>query len=408
MYGLGRLWRRSGVELRQLLNHPGVFRGSNLENSTMKKLLVLASLLTALLAGQADAGITISGGNVVVMRVGAGSTALTNASTAMFLEERSGSTGSLVQTFAFDTTGANRLTMSGTATSEGKIKWYNGNLAVTGYDSNAGVAAINGTTSISVNRSIAVINTDTAAMTFTRLNDAYSANNIRGAISDGTNIWTSGTATGASSGVRHATVGATTSTQLSTTATNIRTVNIADGQLFASHNSGASNRIMQVGVGLPTTAGNTMTGLAGIPNNTSNYDFFLADLDNAVAGSDTLFTTRGNFIDKYSLVSGTWNLNGSIDLGAETFGLSGIEQGGSVRFFANTAGFVRGYDLTSAWNTSFTATQLWTVNAGSNTAFRGVAAVPEPSSMALLGLVGLGGFAFRRFRTKKAQGTQTL
>ncbi len=370
----------------------------------MKKLLVFAVMITAVLLGKADAGIVLSSGNVVVLRVGNGSAPLTNAATAIFLEERDGATGALVQTYGFDTTGANRLTMSGTATSEGKIKYHNGFLATPGYDADAGTAGIAGTTSAAANRSVAVMAGNTGNISYTRLTDAYGGNNIRSAISDGTNIWMAGTATApANAGVRHTTVGSTTSTQLSVgPPTNVRTVNIFQNQLYVSHNSGTGTvRIMEVGTGLPTTSGQSQTGLPGFPTTGDFYDFFMADLDGSVAGHDVLFAAIGTNIEKFSLVGGNWVSNGTISLGSQVFGLDGINNGGAVRLFANTAGFVRGYDLTSSYNTAFAANLLWQENAGTNTAFRGLAAIPEPSSMALLSVAGVGGWVVRRFRRKK-------
>src|SRR5262245_52851483 len=68
-------------------------------------------------------------GNVVVVRVGDGSATLSNASTAVFLDEYSPS-GTLVQTIVMPTAVAgsnNPLTNSGTATSEGYL-----NLSING------------------------------------------------------------------------------------------------------------------------------------------------------------------------------------------------------------------------------------------------------------------------------------
>ncbi|MFO0180636.1 MAG: hypothetical protein ACK517_02520, partial [bacterium] len=162
----------------------------------MRYLLAFAAL-TLLLGAEARAQFSFQNGNVVVSRVGTGTGALSSAATAVFLEERSGVDGSVVQTISLATSGANRLTMSGTATSEGKIKYYNGYLAVAGYDADAGATgpgsggSIATSLSATVNRKVALYSNG-GSVSYTSLSDAYSASNIRAAISDGTNIWTAG------------------------------------------------------------------------------------------------------------------------------------------------------------------------------------------------------------------------
>jgi hypothetical protein len=331
----------------------------------------------------------------------------------VFLEERSGVDGSLVQTISLATSGANRLTMSGTATSEGKIKFYAGYLAVAGYDADAGATGPGGptssiatSTSALVNRRIGVFSNSGGAVSYTSLSDAYSANNIRSAISDGTNIWTAGTASASNGpGVRHTTIGASLSTQLSNTVTNVRTVNIFDGQLYASHNSGATARVAAVGTGLPSTSGQTMTGLNGLPTTPYEaYDFFLADLNAGISGNDTLFLANAataGAIEQFTFDGTTWTSRGSVLTGASAFGLAGVQSGSNIELYVTTAAQLQKYTLTSAWGTTFTANANWNVTAATNTAFRGVSAisaVPEPSSIGLLALTGLAGISFRRRR----------
>ena len=56
-------------------------------------------------------------------------------------------------------------------------------------------------------------------------------------------------------------------------------------QLYNSDSSGSTIRIGTVGTGLPTTSGQTITNLQGIPAASgSPYAFFLADLSAAVDG----------------------------------------------------------------------------------------------------------------------------
>jgi hypothetical protein len=119
------------------------------------------------------------------------------------------------------------------------------------------------------------------ADTTTSLTDSsYSGSNIRSAASlDGTQFWTGGTASsGANGGVRYLpTLGPTTATQVSSSVTNIRVVNVFGGQLYASSGSGAFVGVSTVGTGTPTGSGETMTLLVGTGTGSSPYDFFFAD-----------------------------------------------------------------------------------------------------------------------------------
>ena len=86
-------------------------------------------------------------GNIVVLRVGDGSAALTNASTASFIDEYTTS-GTFVQSIAIPTTGLNKLTNAGTSGTEGLINLSPDGqyLTLAGYDIAPGTASIAATT----------------------------------------------------------------------------------------------------------------------------------------------------------------------------------------------------------------------------------------------------------------------
>src|SRR5439155_14593480 len=110
------------------------------------------------------------------------------------------------------------------------------------------------------------------------------------------------------------TLGRTTSTQLSTTVSNVRAVEIFGGQLYISTSSGSSVRVGTVGSGTPTSSGQTISNLPGFPTSGSPYAFYFADLSSSVSGVDTLYVAddTANQIQKFSLVSGSWTSNGTI------------------------------------------------------------------------------------------------
>jgi hypothetical protein len=231
-------------------------------------------------------------GDLVIYRIGTGTGSLVGTGNAVFLDEYTPS-GTLVQSVPLPTvtSGSNNpLIASGTATSEGLLTLSADGryLLLTGYDTTlGGTASLAGT---SVPRVIGRVDAQGNIDTSTALTDFSSGNNPRSvASSNGTDIWVGGGA----GGVRYTTLGSTTSTQLSTTVTNIRSVEIFNGQLYVSDSSGTTVRLGTVGTGLPTTSGQVITNLPGLPTSTgSPYAFFFADLDPNTAGLDTLYVAE--------------------------------------------------------------------------------------------------------------------
>ena len=132
-----------------------------------------------------DAGPSGSTRELWLLRVGDGTAALTNASTAVFIDRRAANDGamrgaSIALPVAMG--GANRpITLSGTATSEGALtRSVDGRfVTLAGYGSAPGMAAITGT---SVERVVARVGVDGTVNSSTGLGMAYAANNVRGAV----------------------------------------------------------------------------------------------------------------------------------------------------------------------------------------------------------------------------------
>jgi hypothetical protein len=319
-------------------------------------------------------------GNLAVYRVGTGAAALTNAATDVFVDEYTTS-GTLVQSIALPTaaSGANSpLTASGSATSEGSMTLSsNGSfLVLTGYASAPGTASIASSSTGTVPRTIGRIAADGTVDTSTTTT-SFSGNNIRSAASvDGSGFW----AVGGTSGVVYQGFGGSgAGTSVSGTPANLRTLGVYDGQLYVSTGSGSAVRLGTVGTGLPTTTGQTITNLPGFPTSGSPYQFFMADLD-ASPGIDTVYIaddTGGAGVRKYSLVSGSWALNGTIT-GTSVRGLTGSVSSGTVTLYATSNGTGLGSVIdTAGYNAAPSTTTLTSIiTAATNTAIRGVALVP--------------------------------
>ncbi len=353
-------------------------------NRAGPRLSLIAALLLALCAGlltrPAPArAAAFTAGNVVVYRVGSGSGALVNTGNPVFLDEYTPS-GTPVQSIGLPTSasGANRaLFSSGTATSEGLLtRSVDGAyLLLTGYASTS-ASSLAGTSSATVNRVVARVDASGSIDSSTALSDYADTNNPRGAAStNGTDLWV----TGGAGGVRYATLGSTTSTQLSTTLANLRQVAVTNGQLYISTSSGTAVRVGTVGTGTPTTAGQTITNLPGFPTTGSPYAFFFADLDAGVAGPDTLYvaedTASSGQIQKYALVSGSWTARGTITA-ASVRGLTGVVSGANVTLYATNGSVLTTFTDTTGYNATVSGSVTTIATAPANTAFRGVALAP--------------------------------
>ncbi len=319
-------------------------------------------------------------GNLVVYRVGNGTGSLVNTGNPVFLDEYT-TAGVLVRSLAMPTTASGSnfgLIANGTSTSEGMITRSTDNryLLVTGYASTA-ATSLSGTDANTVRRVVGRIDADGLINTTTALTDFATASTPRAAAStNGTDIWVAG---GAGS-VRYATLGSSTSTQLMTTPTNLRTLSIVNGQLYTTQSSGLGS----VGTGTPTTSGQTLTNVV-TGTGTSMYNVFFADLNSSVAGPDVLYTVDDgtNLIYKYSLVSGTWTANGSVAATAIR-GLTGSVSGTTVTLFGTTGASAAaggGSIYTKVDNSGYNATitsgaATSIVTAAANTAFRGIVFAP--------------------------------
>lgn len=350
--------------------------------------ICLPVLLVSSLAAQ------ITPGNLLVSRVGDGAAALGSAATARFLDEYT-QAGVFVQTIALPTapSGTNlAFTDSGSATSNGFVtQSVDGRFFLTaGYAAAPGTASVTGTTSAVVNRVVGRIGIDGSVDTSTALTDAYSGNNFRGVAStDGSMFWTSGTGSGTTPGARHVvSLGATTSIQLSTTVTNLRCINIVNGQLYCSSASGAFLGVSTVGTGLPMASGETITLLPGFPTTggQSTYDFFFADAATLYVADDR--TNGSGGIQKWTESGGTWSLAYTLAPTATTGcrGLSGFVDNGVTTLFATTnISAATPTTVVSVVDTGPASLFTTLVTNATNTALRDVQFVRTPSQLVYSG-----------------------
>ncbi len=346
----------------------------------------LALLLCGAAGGAAHAQ-KFSPSNIVVRVIGDGTAALSNAATKNSLQEYTPAGVATGQVFALPTASTAAipaLTVSGTATSEGAVTLSgDGNfLLVTGYDAAPGLAGVASTAVATTNRVLGVFDWQNGTLSEVRITDAYDKNNIRSAASnDGKQFWLSG----AASGVRYlASTSATATVGIAASPTTVRTINIFNGQLYATSVTSAGNYygVFTVGTGLPTTGGQTSTQLPGFPTATgpSPYDFYVNPAGDTVYVTDDRPKAAGGGLQKWTkgtsgAYSLTYTLNTGIAAGLRGLAFAGKDGSGNNTFYAvGDTALVKITDSGSASAFTMLAT------APTNTAFRGVEVLGDGSA----------------------------
>ena len=385
----------------------------------MKKILNLIALLGLVGLGQTNAA-TIFGGDVAVYRVGANGSAaaLTSGNNAVFVDvfRNTGGTWSLNQTIAMPTvvSGNNQiLTASGTAGSEGFINMSEDGryFVLGGYNNvvnNVAASTALGTGKSSTDRTIGLLTLSSGSVD-TTTHGAWglgsAGQNIRSVAShDGTSFYAT-----TDGGIYYGAYGASAAAPSLIKVGNLRGLEISQGNLLVG--TGSANAIATgstagaIGTtsGLPTSTA-TMTRMFNEAAGTSPYGFSLLDLNKDGVDETAYIADSSGGINKMYFDGSTWTSKGVI---AGTYsGLEAVYNGTSVDIFVTAAsGFTLGtLNDASAIGGALTGTVTTIGTAGANTAFRGVAvaAVPEPSSGALLVLGGAALVAVRSLRKKNS------
>jgi hypothetical protein len=340
----------------------------------------------------------------MVLRVGDGSAVLSSAATAGFVERRYfDSLGGLVLgspiAVRIAADGAQQpLTFSGTATSDGALSLSDNGSYVTfaGYGAMPGLAGVASTATATVNRIVGRVTAADAIDTSTRLDVAFTGNNVRGATStDGSVFWVSGNGTG--QGVYTIPFQTTGGTGILAAPANTRVSHVFKNQLYVSSDRNNFASVSTVGGTPPPTAvGQTATVLPGLPTaNTGSpspfsFAFFDTDGDGA---TDTLYLTddrapgplvTNGGIQKWKLVSGTWTFVTTFSQGLTTGvrGVAGLVTVTSsppytVMLLATTAEASANKVVMYVDNgVDMNPAQTLVTTAGTNTVFRGLALAP--------------------------------
>jgi uncharacterized repeat protein (TIGR02543 family) len=325
-------------------------------------------------------------GNLVVERIGNGSTVLSNAASTINLVELNTS-GTTIQTLGTIFTGSNLLTESGSATSNGFLNSYNTFLGVPGYNSALGtlsVASLNtkATNLIGTGASVtsrAVFPTGGPSVTPP---SPFSGNNFRSVVPiSSTAFYASGTASGTpnTGGVWY--FDGTGLTQISSTTTgqpvNCRNVEVYNNQLYLSSSTGTYLGISKLGTGLPTSSNQTATLEINMGAGASPYGFVLSPDGNTMYVADDRTTASGG-IYKFTKSGGTWSQAYLLGTGVSSIGARGlmVDFSGSDPIIYATTGETAANRIIKITDTGSGSSSTTLATAAANYIFRGVDFTP--------------------------------
>ncbi len=293
----------------------------------MKTKNILVLLLISLCAIYSNAQFT-SGRIVAVQTTGA----TTKYGSAVTLKEYT-TTGSAGTSITLPNTGENPIQMAATlGGSEGYISQSTDgtSLVFGGYATTANYSAtdITVSTASTAPRAIYKVDGNGSYSKIYSSTTAYSANDIRAAISDGTNYWAGGASVANVDGINY--FGPSTAVNFGATATPIKAygLRIFNGQMYYStqkagpSNTSAQLGIFSVGSGLPTSGSPTLTQVINtgttIPsdfsfNSTSTICYVAVNLNTATGG-----------IQKWTKSGSTWTLQYTLGTGATNIGAFGL------------------------------------------------------------------------------------
>jgi hypothetical protein len=357
---------------------------------TFKTLVLLLILLSEFSFSKlSNAQTPFTPGNLIVVRVGSGFQSLSNQSQLIKLIEMTPA-GSTVQEISLpynslmESGGNNKIVAQGSSSNDANIT-LSGNgqyFVLGGYSADTGIATISGVQG--VKRVICRVAMDGSWDTKTLMDTAKSKGNVRSVASnDGSGFWLVGNNTG----IRYLPylstgAGNDTATIVSTTVTNIRTIQTYDGDLIVGTGSG-SVRVGKLS-GFPTTSGNTLTTLPGIPSTLVANSIYMTNLPGGPSGANTMYVASDaapGGIRKYCLnsITGNWDSIGTIESSVLFRGLSGSTSGSSVSIFTirSTSPHLVSYIDASGYNGVPTATATTISIQPTNTAYRGVQVIPN-------------------------------
>lgn len=289
-------------------------------------------LFLSLIFCSAESKAQFTTGNLTVLQVGDGSSALVNTGNVIVLKEYSPA-GALTYSMAVPSTGTNALVVSGSASSEGflSLSADKKQLVFGGYaKALPNTTALSGATASSINRGIGMVGSGglTSYSMVATSTTFFTGSNIRGAAAaDHLNCW----ATGGSQGTNYF-GSASAPVTVQNTKTNLRAVNIFNGQLYCSSQvaSGtpADIGVYSVGTGTPLTNGQMIATVINTGTGSQPAQFYFNTAGTICYVADQRNTANGG-IQKWIQNTSAWTLAYTLATGTTAVGATGV----AVDFF---------------------------------------------------------------------------
>jgi hypothetical protein len=319
-------------------------------------------------------GQAFSPGNLAILRAGDGTETLTNSGNSVFVDQFS-TNGELLSSVPLPNSGPNAFLLSGVASSEGGLNRSADRtvLAIAGYNTNRAslTNSLSAQSAAAVPRAIATVNALGAYTLLEASTSLYSSNNLRCAVTDGTNhFWTAG---GNSGTYYLSPPGAPTIVQSGIV--NSRYVRILGGSLYFSTQAGAGGIYSFQGGGLPQSPGTTnLLFSTGSGSQPAGFDIspsftvaYVADQRPSAGG-----------IEKWTFNGTTWSLAYNFATGAGAFAIA-VDFSNSAPVIYAITGEASSNRLVYVVDTNALASVNLLATAGSNRVFRGIDFTPEAS-----------------------------
>lgn len=299
----------------------------------MKKIIRAALVCAAVIPTVSAQNFTP--GNLVVLQT---SGTASKASSAITLKEYSTS-GTAGITVAVPATGTNPLQTSGifggsegflTTSTDGKY------LVLGGYGTATAYTDITSTTAATVSRVIGTVAPSGFYLQVASSNTFFSGNDIRGAVSDGTNYWGSGASVAAADGINYFGPGTAAALATGTTPPKAYGMRIFNGQIYYStQKAGPTNTATQMGV-FALGTGSPVSGTVTVSQVINTGSVEPQDFSfNATA--DVCYIAMGKNsaaggIQKWTRTGSAWTLAYTLGTGATAIGAYGVvvDYSGSV------------------------------------------------------------------------------
>lgn len=358
--------------------------------STPRTFLLLAAAVSA---PQLSAQFALD--RLSVLRVGDGAGSISSSSAApLFIDEyaRTGTGQSPSYSVAIPSSGADALTLSMTATSEGALSLSADGrfLTFAGYNVDAGRASVSSTSSVDVNRGVGMLDFMGVYSLPARADQVFSGSNVRSAVTtDGTEFWMSGNGSSGSGsgGVWH--LQGSTATQVYTTISNLRVLGIGSGDLaFSTASTTGGTKGIYSFDGLPETPGSVATQVLASGDTSSPYDFAI----NAAGTVVYIADDNSAGVQRWVNSGGTWSLAYTLGTGVANVGARGLAvdwTGPNPVLYAVTEETSGPNRLIAIEDTGAGSAAITLATSPANTFFRGVDfnPIPEPAP-AVLFLIG--------------------